>query len=447
LIDELMSPPFKIGTFVQPISGGNTALVIVDGNFAEVSTAAVSYRSKAALDMGDAIRITEEGNAESKVFGLSLRMGAIATVKDTGPGWCEVDAPEGVRRVMTELDFETEAGSRIVLDASGFLAVEDLGKTDNNYLREATKISWDDIGGLYSAKEQMIEAVEQPMLHPEIYEAYSQEPIKGVLLYGPPGCGKTLLGKAAATSIAASHGAEASTGFIYVKGPEVLSKWVGESEAKIRQLFAMARDHKAETGYPAVIFIDEADALLGRRGRGVSSSVQGTIVPSFLAEMDGLDDTGALVLLATNMPNTLDPAVVRPGRIDRKIKISRPDRDSAKEILEIHLKNKPLYDLDTSSAVDVVLDLVFSPVTTIQDGPMAEVLNGAMLEGIVSRAISLAIKADIKDASEVEWDDVLRRKRGKGVRPSAKGIRREHLEDAVNLVSLQDEDVDVSELY
>jgi proteasome-associated ATPase len=326
---------------------------------------------------------------------------------------------------MTDQSFEAEPGARVVLDSSGFLAKENLGKTDNNYVREATTITWDDIGGLWDAKEQLQEAIELPMSHPEIFEKYGQEPIKGVLLYGPPGCGKTLLGKATATSIARNFGAQSSTGFIYIKGPEVLSKWLGESEAKIRQLFAMARDHRDDTGYPAVIFIDEADALLGRRGRGIGgSSISDTVVPTFLAEMDGLDDTGAVVLLATNRPDTLDPAVIRPGRIDRKIKISRPDRETAADILRIHLRSKPVTNT-LDAVIQYVMEAVFDDNNRVQGQPLSSVLNGAILENIVSRATSFAIKDDIS-------------------RGSFGGITHQHFMDAIQLVSLQDEDVDIS---
>jgi proteasome-associated ATPase len=425
LIEELLSPPFKLGTFVAKTTDQD-GVVLIGESFAEVSLVAIGHKNLPGLKFGDLVRVTEEGNVAGILSGLALNMGSIASVKEVGDGWVEIDGPNGVCRVMTDYDFEAEPGCRIVLDSTGYLAKENLGKADNSYLREATNLTWDDIGGLFSAKEQMIEAVELPMLHPDIYEAYSQKPIKGVLLYGPPGCGKTLLGKATATSMALSQGASNSTGFIYVKGPEVLSKWVGESEGKIRQLFAMARDHKADTGYPAVIFIDEADALLGRRGKGNGGGVQSTIVPTFLAEMDGLDDAGAMVLLATNMPNSLDPAVVRPGRIDRKIKISRPDSISSKEILKIHLRGKRL-SITVDEAADLIVDALFNSDIRVQNRPISEVLNGAMLEGIVSRATSLAIKSDIR--------------RGK-----LGGITSQHIEDAITLVSTQDEDVDVSEL-
>lgn len=424
MIEELLAPPYKIGTFVQ-MTTENNAVILFDGSFAEITMTGISLRERKNIKFGDLLRITEEGNAVSVLEGLALNMGAIVAVKEVGQGWVEIDDSEGPRRVMTDRVFEVEPGARVVLDSTGFLAKENLGKVDNNYTREATSTSWDDIGGLWDAKNQLREAIELPLSHPEIFEMYGQDPIKGVLLYGPPGCGKTLLGKATATSIAQSFGAQSSTGFIYIKGPEVLSKWVGESEAKIRQLFAMARDHKKDTGYPAVIFIDEADALLGRRGGRVGgSSISDTIVPSFLAEMDGLDDTGAVVLLATNMPNTLDPAVIRPGRIDRKIKISRPDRDTSADILRIHLRNKPLVNT-IEAVIGYVMDAVFDPKNLVQGQPLFSVLNGAILENIVSRATSFAIK-----------DDIARGEFG--------GITKQHFMDAIQLVSLQDEDVDIS---
>src|SRR5208283_4208865 len=174
------------------------------------------------------------------------------------------------------------------------------------------------------------EAIELPFTHKDIFAHYNKKPPKGLLLYGPPGCGKTLVGKATTNSLANIFGAKAiSSGFIYVKGPEILNMYVGESGRRIREIFQRGRKHFDKYKFPAVIFIDEAEAVLSERGTSRSSDVDKTIVPMFLSEMDGLDENHAIVMLATNRPKMLDPAVVREGRVDRHIKVSRPTVETA----------------------------------------------------------------------------------------------------------------------
>jgi proteasome-associated ATPase len=271
-----------------------------------------------------------------------------------------------------------EKGDRVVLDTSGSVILQNLGKDDERFRFTAeTNVSWDDIGGLVEAKQQMIEVIELPHRNPELYEFYGKKPVKGVLLYGSPGCGKTMLGKATAT------------------------------EATIRQLFERARKHKAEFGYPAVIFIDEADAILGKRGTGISSDIERTIVPMFLTEMDGLEDSGAVVILATNRPDVLDPAVVRDGRIDRKIKITRPDRSGAVDIFELNLNGMPLNNgYSVKELAETGADQLFSKERVLyhvrlkgdnrMDLTLGQICNGGMIAGIVDQATSTAMHRDIE---------------------------------------------------
>jgi len=298
-----------------------------------------------------------------------------------------------------------ETGDRLVIGGpSPFLAIaiENLGHSDKKFqFNDDLNISWADVGGQKSAKEQMREAIEFPIVHADIYKMLGKKPIKGVLLEGPPGCGKTLLAKAAAGAISKLHGKMASaSGYIYVKGPEVLSKWVGEAESTIRNLFNMARAHRMKHGYPAIVFIDECEALLSRRGSGISSDMDKTIVPAFLAEMDGLNDSGAMVILATNRPDRLDPAVVREGRVDRRIRVDRPNQTDAGEIFQIYLKKVPTC-IDPKGVAEQSADHLFSESTgllrlTTADGEtfpftMGHVSSGAMIEGIVDRATSIVM--------------------------------------------------------
>lgn len=352
-------------------------------------------------------------------------------------GFAEVDHDSTSKVVFMGNAGKPEQGDRVVLDRTESVIIKNLGKDDSTLnFKGETKVSWDNIGGLVEAKQQMIEAVELPHKHPEIFKFYNKKPINGILIYGPPGCGKTMLGKAAATSLSRIYQSEhKDSGFIYIKGPEILDKYVGATEATIRQIFAQAKRHKQQCGYPAVIFIDEADSLLSKRGTGVSSDMEKTIVPMFLAEMDGLDDSGALVILATNRSDILDPAITRDGRIDRKIKIDRPTRESAREIFMMNLKNVPLNNGDTHEELAAmcseevfnlkrVLYKLHTKGQTVMNFTLAQILNGGMIASIVDQATSLALNFDLKQKSK---------------KPN--GINKDHLLQAIKTVENQNRDL------
>lgn len=301
-----------------------------------------------------------------------------------------------------------EAGDQVVLDSMGLAVVKNLGKGENEYSVEGFEpLEWDGIGGQEEAKRALQMAIEAPVKHADVLKKYGKKPTKGILLYGPPGCGKTLLARAAATAQAQLHGKGGlSTGYIYVKGPEMLSKWVGQTEQNIREVFEKSRAHHKAHGYPAVLFIDEADALLPKRGSRRSSDVDATIVPQFLAEMDGLDATGApLVLLATNRPDTLDPAVVREGRIDKKVKVVRPARNDAKAIVKIYLKSKPI-EGHVGEMVEHAVDAFYSEehvfynvhLTTgeVKKFTLANLVNGAMLAQLVENSAEEALRRELE---------------------------------------------------
>lgn len=259
-------------------------------------------------------------------------------------------------------------------------------------------VLWDDIGGLKSAKDAMIEAIELPHKHKELYDYYNKRPVKGILLAGPPGCGKTMLAKAAATSLANTYGKQATkTGYLYVKGPEILNQYVGQTEQTIRDMFQAARQHKQENHYPAIIFLDEADSILPARGQH-SSGITNSIVAQFLTEMDGLTPSDAIVIIATNRPDILDPAVVRDGRCDRKVTVSRPDINNATTILKLALRNVPTEKGSTTLneiAEEMALQ-IYSPERFIRDKtPLSSIVSGAMLTNCVDLAISNAITRDI----------------------------------------------------
>jgi proteasome ATPase len=325
----------------------------------------------------------------------------------------EIDKDGSTRVVIYGLEDKIEPGDRCMLDSSNtvILRVLERDGKDRFNLKEESDIGWDDIAGLEDAKEHLIEALETPYKHPDVYKFYNMTPPKGVLLFGPQGCGKTLAAKAAASSLARTHGVENfQSGFIYVKGPELLSKWVGQTEQEIRALFNRGREHYNKHGYPALLFIDEADALLPMRGSGKSSDIENTIVPQFLSEMDGLEASGVMVLLATNQPKRLDPAVVREGRIDRHVKINRPTQENACDYFRIHMKGIPLIKgLEFDEVANVGVQELFSNsrvlyrVTHQKSAEifrLGDAVTGAMIAGVVSQAKSIAMKRDLASSGK-----------------------------------------------
>jgi ATP-dependent 26S proteasome regulatory subunit len=336
-----------------------------------------------AVTLGTAVRLakTAEGVKVAEVIQVPP-CGKIATVERISGEFFEY-LDGGLPRAARMGSMKLEAQDRVLLDSFGDIGLRKLERLKSKVHSKPTGVTWDDVGGLADVKRELREAIEDPVQHKDLYKQFGHVAPKGILLSGFPGCGKTLVAKACATALAAVHGRKAEGAFIYAKGPEILNKFVGESEAHVRLFFETARRHFQEYGFPAILFLDEADALLGKRGATRWEGMERTIVPQFLAEMDGLDDTGALVLVATNRPDQLDDAFLRDGRIDRRVHVPRPNREEAEDILNVHLRKKPGEAL---ALARLGAELVFSEERLVQK------VSGALLGGLVHRSAQIAIR-------------------------------------------------------
>ncbi|GIX06284.1 MAG: proteasome-associated ATPase [Candidatus Poribacteria bacterium] len=333
---------------------------------------------------------------------------------------------ERVVQVAAGLEEKIKPGDQVVLNPQTGIIVDRLPRleTEDLLLEEVPDVRYEDIGGLDKQIEQIRDAIELPYLYPEYFKEFNLRPPKGILLYGPPGCGKTLIAKAVANSLAQKarelYGDQNIRAyFINVKGPELLNKYVGETERKIREVFQRARE-KAQEGMPVVIFFDEMDSLFRTRGMGISSDMESTLVPQFLAEIDGVEDLrNVIVIGASNRQDLLDPAVLRPGRLDVKIKIDRPDAEGARDIFSKYLTpDLPIAASEFregETKEDVVRRLIDQAVEemyrTDESNQFLEItysrgereilyfkdfVSGAMIENIVSRAKKNALKRAIE---------------------------------------------------
>lgn len=422
-VDRLAQPPAGFGTFLQRneddsvdvFTGGRKLRVNVSPSV-ELDTLrrGQEVMLNEALNVVAALEFEEVG--EVVMFKELLADGERALVIANAD-------EERVVRLAEPLRTDTiRAGDSLLLDSRAGYVYEKVPKSEVEelVLEEVPDIAYESIGGLRGQIEQIQDAVELPYLHPELFKEHELKPPKGVLLYGPPGCGKTLIAKAVANSlakkVAARTGQEGKSYFLNIKGPELLNKYVGETERHIRLVFQRARE-KASSGTPVIVFFDEMDSLFRTRGSGVSSDVENTIVPQLLSEIDGVELLeNVLVIGASNREDMIDPAILRPGRLDVKIKIERPDAESARDIFSKYLTTSlPLHADDLAefghdrdaTVAGMIRATVERMYTETEENRFLEVTyangdkevlyfkdfnSGAMIQNIVDRAKKMAIK-------------------------------------------------------
>jgi proteasome-associated ATPase len=438
-VEKLTAPPSTYAIF-SSLNQDGTGNVYVSGRKMKVSLHP-SLTGK-GLRKGQEVILNEALNViEARGFDVQ---GEVVRLKDLLEG----------NRALVTLHFDEEkvaelgdpllaerlsVGDHLLFDPRSGCVIEKLPKSEAEelVLEEVPDVDYANIGGLQHELEQVRDAVELPFLHPHLFAEYQLSAPKGVLLYGPPGCGKTLIAKAVANSIAKKlghlTGKEVRSYFLHVKGPELLNKYVGESERQVREVFKKAKERAAD-GNPVIVFFDEMDALFRTRGTGISSDIESTIVPQFLSEIDGVERLrNVIVIGASNRQDLIDPAVLRAGRLDVKVKVGRPDAVAAKDIFSKYVGTSLPFDEeelkrhggDAKALVEHLTDLTVGAMyATSEENKFIEVTyangekeilyfkdfaSGALIEGIVSRAKKYAVKRALaQEGRGLRSDDLIR---------------------------------------
>ena len=422
-VAKLKSPAHRIGTVLGLGKGGLYRLVV--GGTEYQAAVSPEILEEETLQPGDQVALNEGFVAIAKL--PKPEQGPIAriTTRLTDGQWLITgQAANSETLASNHPDLETETlkvGDEVILDPNQRVILARLPKRKFGVVVEddLAQIDWSKVGGQSKVIEEVRKVIEYPILHKDILKTMEYQLPKGFLFYGPPGCGKTLIGRAILSDIIRQLKEKESNQdlegrFIHVKGPEILNMWLGESERKVREIFKKARDYK-EKGQVPFIFIDEAESILGTRQAMRGNNISNTLVPMFCAEMDGIQSLReAVVILATNRPDLIDPAILRPGRIDRKIKVGRPNREDCNAILKVYLKpNLPREHENLDQMTQPFLDALFKKssrqevlVLTLRTGKLKNLywkdfISGAIIEGIVKRTKEKAIERAI-DGKELK---------------------------------------------
>ena len=430
VIKKVTSPANRIGTFlgspsretVQIVVGGSDYYCNVDPRI-----------SISKLKKGTRVLVNEAYVVVGDI-GYDIA-GPVAKITEViGDDRLRVGQDNGMQSLVLQrstqlLKESLKSGDEVRVDPNYRMALELLKrpKSEDHYLDEVPELPWEKVGGQQEALQAIRDAIELPLIHADLFSKFSHSTPKGFLLYGPPGCGKTLIGKATAYNLTQKlkdkTGESMKEYFMHIKGPEILNMWVGESERMVREIFATAREKRKE-GYLPFLFIDEAESILGTRRASRFSNILSTLVPMFCTEMDGIDSLNdVVIILASNRADLIDPAIIRPGRIDRKIKVNRPTKEGAREIYKIYLADNLPYDPalikeagSVRTAIDQLVDgLIEAQFSHRDENKFLEVtlrsgrkevlfrgdlISGAIISSIVERAKGLAIKRAIATTQE-----------------------------------------------
>ena len=430
-IDKLTAPANRVATLIN-LATKDCAQVILGGS--EYYTNIDSAIDPASLKIGHNVLLNEAyvivGDLGYNQFGPTVK------ITDLLPdGRLKIGQEQGLnsqvlQRSSDRVDEDLKTGDQVRVDPNFRVALERIEgqEASHYYVEDLPEVPWEKVGGLDDTIQLIKDTIELPILHPDLFRKFDFSMPKGFLLYGPPGCGKTLVGKATAYGLTERLKEESNIEiegcFLHIKGPEILNMWLGESERKVREIFDIARQKKKEGMLP-FIFIDEAESILGTRRSLRAHNISNTVVPMFCAEMDGIESLQDIVIiLATNRPDLIDPAVLRPGRIDRKIKVNRPDKESASKILNIYLTQElPIspellerHGNNVTSAVDNLTDQLINEMfsrteanrfleVSLQSGRRdilhrGDLCSGAIIASIVQRAKESAIKRIIQSGDE-----------------------------------------------
>ena len=410
-LEEIAAPPSTYGTFLEFSPNRTQAEVFTANRHMRLVISPLVDRTD--LVPGVEVRLGE-GNQIVEACGFSSTGDLAVLVEMIGRDRALVADHNGEEQVVRLADCLTtsharvpRAGDTVLVDTKARYIFEVIPKTEVSRLalEEIPDVAYSDIGGLDAQIEQIRDAVELPFAHPELYRSYQLKPPKGVLLYGPPGCGKTLIAKAVANSLAARIGDGSASYFINVKGPELLNKFVGETERRIRLIFERARE-LAEEGRPVIVFFDEMESIFRTRGSGVSSDMESTVVPQLLTELDGVESlSNVIVIGATNREELIDPAILRPGRLDVKIRVQRPSKSGAREIFGKHLDDSVPLAIPATQLIDLAVEHLFADRPYVElslvNGDVEvlhyrDFVSGAMIANVVDRAKKYAIKAHLE---------------------------------------------------